>query len=160
MIINANALKRVANLYDLDWQPGSAMEQVVVTRTSQNISSDQITDALKAALITKGVTGEFELTVGNVIPSLTLAETSLLLLKFTKHDLYLVVTCLLRLFAAPSADNPVKTLSLSGVIERYRMYQCFDPPSKPEILSGSRHQMDSCNKQNLLSMTQFPILTV
>ncbi|HRK97842.1 MAG: flagellar basal body P-ring formation protein FlgA [Alphaproteobacteria bacterium] len=118
MIINANTLKRVANLYDLDWQPESAMEQVVVTRTSQNISSDQITDALKAALITKGVTGEFELTVGNVIPSLTLAgdlpaTVEIANMTYTPgRDVFTAVV------AAPSADNPVKTLSLSGVIEK------------------------------------------
>ena len=118
MIINATTLKRVATLYDIDWRPMSAMDQVVVTRVSQTISSEQITDILKAALADKGVNGDFELRVGNVVPSITLAgdlpaTIEVASLSYTPgRDVFTAVV------AAPNADNPVKTLSLSGVIDK------------------------------------------
>ncbi|MDD3021004.1 MAG: flagellar basal body P-ring formation chaperone FlgA [Alphaproteobacteria bacterium] len=118
MIINARTLQRVAKLYDVDWTPSSSLDQVVVTRTSQIISSSQITDTLKAALVAKGVTGEFDLTVGSVVPAITLsgdmpATVEITQLSYTPgRDVFTAVV------AAPSADNPVKTLSLSGLIEK------------------------------------------
>lgn len=118
MIINAGTLKRVAGLYDLDWQPASAMDQVVVTRTSQTIPSDMITESLKQALRDKGVSGEFDITLGGVVPSITLAgdqpaTVEIASLSYTPgRDVFSAVV------AAPSAAAPVKTLSLSGMIDK------------------------------------------
>jgi len=138
MIINASTLKRVASLYDLDWQPASAMDQSVVTRLSQTISSEQITDALKAALQAKGVSGTFELTLGNQVSSISLAgdlpptvEVSRLV--YTPgRDVFTAV------IAAPNADHPVKTLSLSGVINKVQNVPVLRSPLKAgDLISAS-----------------------
>lgn len=118
MIINANTLKRVANLYDVDWVSHSATDQVVVSRLAQTITSDQILDALKQSLAAKGVTGDFELTLGGTVPSITLSgdlpsSVEVSQMTYTPgRDVFTAVV------VAPSADNPVKTLSLSGMIDK------------------------------------------
>ncbi|HNQ92133.1 MAG TPA: flagellar basal body P-ring formation chaperone FlgA [Alphaproteobacteria bacterium] len=118
MIINARTLTRVANLYDVDWVSHSAADQVVVIRTAQTVSQDQILDALKQSLSAKGVAGDFEVTLGGAIPSITLSgdlppTVEVAQMSYTPgRDVFTAV------IAAPSADNPVKTLSLSGVIDK------------------------------------------
>ncbi len=137
MIINALTLKRVASLYNVDWQPSSALDQVVVTRTAQTITSEQITDALKAALVAKGVSGDFELTVGNVVPSITLAgdlpaTVEIASMSYTPgRDVFTAVV------AAPNADNPVKTLSLSGVIDKVQNVPVLRSSLKAGDIIGS-----------------------
>ncbi len=137
MVINARTLQRVANLYEVDWSPSSALDQAVVTRTSQTISSEQITDALKTALVAKGVSGEFELTVGNVVPTITLpgdmpATVEISQLSYTPgRDVFTAVV------AAPSADNPVKTLSLSGLIEKVQNVPVLRSSLKAGDIIGS-----------------------
>ena len=118
MVINARTLNRVASLYDVNWISHSATDQVVVTRASQTISSEQILDALKEALAAKGVSGEFQITLGGTVPSITMAgnlpsHVEVARMTYTPgRDVFTAVV------AAPSADNPVKTLSLSGVIDK------------------------------------------
>ncbi|MDY0030157.1 MAG: flagellar basal body P-ring formation chaperone FlgA [Pseudobdellovibrionaceae bacterium] len=137
MVINASTLKRVATLYNIDWQPSSALDQVVITRTAQTITSEQITDALKAALAVKGVSGDFELTVGNVVPSITLAgdlpaTVEIASMSYTPgRDVFTAVV------AAPNADNPVKTLSLSGVIDKVQNVPVLRSSLKAGDIIGS-----------------------
>lgn len=118
MIIGSKTLTRVAGLYNVDWQATSPLDQVVVTRDVQTIAPELIKDAIKSALKAKGVSGEFDVSLGGLPPAITLggevpATVEVAQMNFTPgRDVFSAT------LAAPSAANPLKTMSVSGVIEK------------------------------------------
>lgn len=118
MVIGSRTLTRVAGLYNVDWQATSPLDQVVVTRDVQTIAPELIKDAIKSALKAKGVTGEFNVSLGGLPPAITLggevpATVEVAQMNFTSgRDVFSAT------LAAPSAANPLKTVSVSGVIEK------------------------------------------
>lgn len=118
MVIGSRTLTRVADLYHVDWKSGSPLDQVVVSRNVQSIPPETIKESLINALRAKGVTGEFDVSVGGALPVITLggeeaATVEVAQLNFTPgRDVFSAT------LAAPSAQNPVKTLNISGVVEK------------------------------------------
>ncbi len=118
LIINARTLQRVARANGIDWTSSSANDQVVLTRSSQTITSDMILGAIKDNLAAKGVNGNFGVTVNNVAPSMVIAgelpaTIEVVQMAYTPgRDVFTAV------IAAPNAANPVKTLSISGLVEK------------------------------------------
>lgn len=120
MIVNAATLKRVANLYGLEWKPSSPMDQVVVTRSSQTVTSDTITRTIKDALTARGVEGDFDITLGGAVPSITLAGDEAATVEISDLTYTAGRDVFTAVLAAPSVANPVKTMTVSGVIEKIR----------------------------------------
>lgn len=118
IILNAKTLKRIASLYDLKWDTAAPAAQIAITRTEQKVSTADITDALKKDLIARGVTGKFDVSLNNVAPSISLpgdlaATAEVVQMNYIPgRDVFSAVV------AAPSAANPVKTLAISGLIEK------------------------------------------
>lgn len=118
MILGAKTLSRIASAYHLDWTPASATDQCILRRESSSVSSTDIENSLKEALIAKGVSGDFTVTLSNLNASLVLprdlpATVEVSQLSYTPgRDVFSAT------LAAPSADNPVKTINVSGIVER------------------------------------------
>ncbi len=118
MVINARALQRVARANGIDWVSSSVNDQVILTRSSQTITSDMIIAAITDNLTAKGVEGHFGVTVSNVAPSMVIAgelpaAVEVVQMSYTPgRDVFTAVV------AAPSAANPLKTMSISGIIEK------------------------------------------
>lgn len=154
LIIGATTLKRVASLYNVDWQPASVTDQVVVTRTASTVTSDQIIEALKQSLAAKGVSGDFALTLGGTVPSMTLAgdvPATVEVAQLTYTPGRNVFTAVV---AAPNASAPVKTLSLSGMIEKVQNVPVLRSSLKAgDIINASDISWTSVNARNLVADT-------
>ncbi|MEK7801613.1 MAG: flagellar basal body P-ring formation chaperone FlgA [Pseudomonadota bacterium] len=120
IILNAKTLQRIANMYDIDWKSQSNADQIILQRSSQTINADAMLEALKKDLQAKGLGGEFGVSISNVAPLITLpgdapATVEVSQISYTPgRDVFTAV------LAAPSAANPIKTLSVSGLIEKMK----------------------------------------
>lgn len=118
MTLNANLLKRIAMNNAVEWMPKSPYEQIVVKRESHIIDETMMNDALKASLVEKGVDGNFTLTLSNAASGIVLpgnVEKTVEVSGINYMDGRDVFTATL---AAPSAANPIKTATISGIINR------------------------------------------
>lgn len=118
VVLNARTLQRIANLYNIKWMASSPSEQIVVKSVVQTIGADEILSVIKKDLEARGVSGKFTVALNNVTPSITLpgnVDTSVEIaqMNYTAgRDVFSAV------LAAPSVANPVKTISVSGLIEK------------------------------------------
>lgn len=118
MVLNATTLKRIANNYHVAWQPQSSSDQVIIRRSSQTVDQDMIMETLKSSLTEKGVTGNFTLSLTNENPIILLpgnVDATVEIASFNYTPGRDVFTAKL---ASPSVSNPLKTLEISGLINR------------------------------------------
>lgn len=118
VILNAKSLQRIANTYDVKWKSAGPADQIVIRSVVQTIPSSDILAVVKKDLVARGVAGKFDVTLNNVAPTITLpgnVETTVEIAQMNYTPGRDVFTAVL---AAPSAANPVKTLSVSGLIEK------------------------------------------
>ncbi len=118
VILNAKSLQRIASTYDVKWKSNGPADQIVIRSVVQTIPSSDITAAVKKDLISRGVTGKFDVTLNNVAPTITLpgnVDTTVEIAQMNYTPGRDVFTAVL---AAPNAAHPVKTLSVSGLIEK------------------------------------------
>lgn len=118
MTLNARTLLRIAAAYQIDWKPLSVTDQSLIKREAHTVSNLDIEDAIKAALEKRGVSGNYGIVLNNVTTSLVLpanvpatAEVSNLV--YTPGRDVFIAT-----IASPSADKPVKTMNVSGTIQK------------------------------------------
>lgn len=118
MVLNARTLYRIAVAMDVAWRPAGTGDQVIVRRAATTVSYGDLESGLKEALKNKGLEGDFVLSLNQGMPEIVLPSdyaprVEVASLRFDpqadKFDAVL---------AAPSADNPVKRLSVSGHVER------------------------------------------
>ncbi|PZP55495.1 MAG: flagella basal body P-ring formation protein FlgA [Micavibrio aeruginosavorus] len=138
MVLNVTTLRRIAANYSVAYTPASLADQVIIRRDAQKIDEATITDALKASLEEKGLTGNFTMTLtnaqagmilpGNADPSVEVAAINYV----PGRDVFTAT------LAAPSAANPVKTLQISGIINRMASVPALNGPArKGDIISAS-----------------------
>lgn len=137
IILNARTLKRIADLYDLKWDASSPADQIAVRRTEQTLAAKDIADVLKKDLVARGVTGDFEVTMHNVAPTIVLpgnveATAEVAQMNYVPgRDVFSAVV------AAPSAANPVKTITISGLIEKTTAVPVLSSSLKAGDIIGS-----------------------
>lgn len=118
VILNARTLERISNVYNVKWTPAAPTDQIVVRSAVQTVTTADIMAVIKKDLMARGVSGNFEVTLNNVAPTITLpgnvdATAEISQMNYTAgRDVFSAV------LAAPSAANPVKTLTVSGLIEK------------------------------------------
>lgn len=118
VILNARTLTRMANIYNIAWTSKSPADQVVVRSSAQTITTADITDLIKKDLEERGVKGKFGINLNNVAPSLTLpgyaeATAEITQMSYTAgRDVFSAVV------VAPNAQNPLKSVMVSGTIEK------------------------------------------
>ncbi len=118
VILNAKSLQRIANTYDVKWQSAGPADQIVVRSVVQTIPASDILAVVKKDLVARGVAGKFDVTLNNIAPTITLpgnVETTVEIVQMNYTPGRDVFTAVL---AAPNAQHPVKTLSVSGLIEK------------------------------------------
>ena len=118
MVINARTLNRLAATNNIAWKASSVTDQIIVRREAHTVSHDDINLAVKDALDKRGVTGEYTVSLSNlhtamVLPKNIPATAEVSTLSYTPgRDMFTATV------AVPSADNPVRTVNVSGMIER------------------------------------------
>jgi len=118
MILNAKTLYRIASSLDVEWSPSSSSDQLILHRDASVIPQSEVTSRIEDKLKKEGVDGKFTVTyatqVGDlVLPGGTDASMEITAFSFDpQKDMFNAV------IVAPSADNPLKRMNVSGRIER------------------------------------------
>ncbi len=138
MVLNLTTLKRIAANYSVAYTPASIADQVTLRRDAQTIDEAAISDALKASLEEKGVTGNFTMSLTNaqagiILPGNAEPSVEVATINYTPGRDVFTAT-----LAAPSAENPVKTLQVSGIINRMASVPALNGSArKGDIISAS-----------------------
>lgn len=118
MILNARTLYKIASALDVDWQPASPTEQVILRREAVIVPQAELSRALEDALRETGVKESFTLEYSSALNDITLpadtdATVEVSALKFdARSDMFRAT------LSAPSVKNPVKRVDVTGRIER------------------------------------------
>lgn len=118
VILNSKALNRIASVYNVKWKPDGSTSQIVVRSVVQTISSTDIMEVLKKDLVARGVTGKFEVSLNNIAPTITLPGNTQTTVEIAQMNYTPGREMFTAVLAAPSVANPLKTLSVSGLIEK------------------------------------------
>lgn len=118
MTLNARTLYRIATALDLSWRPTTANEQIIIRREASIVSFDDIERTLKAELADQGAIGNFNLALNSGKPSIVLSNdlpqsVEVQELSYNRQKDYFTAT-----LVAPSRDNPVRKINVSGMVER------------------------------------------
>ncbi len=116
--LNARTLYRIAVALDLPWRPASNGDQITIRREATVIPYSQIEETLKKSLNEKGVSGRFKVSLNNgepqmVIPSNLPENVEVSSFRHDNQKDYFQAT-----LVAPSAENPVRKMLVSGFIDR------------------------------------------
>ena len=116
--LNARTLYRIAVALDLKWRPKTMAEQVIIRREASVVPFNKIKASLRNALKEKGISNSFKVKLNQGKPSMTLPQgtndsVEISTLNFDHNSNIFNAT-----LVAPSKDNPLKTLMVSGMIER------------------------------------------
>jgi len=119
MVLNARTLMRIAIAMDVSWHPSSSTDYIVLSSAATLIDKDMIEDKLKINLRDQGLSGDFNLILSNdsatniVLPHDEDQNVAVQELKLNrKRDWFTAV------MVAPSLDNPLQRVTVSGRIER------------------------------------------
>lgn len=118
MVINARTLYRVAVALDLDWRPTSTGEQVVVRRAATIIPSDIVKETVRETIAAQGVDGNFKVSFYNAMDDIVLPFGSAENVDFSSFTFDPSRDSFNAVLVAPSKENPLTKLPISGKIER------------------------------------------
>ncbi len=121
MTLNARTLYRIAVALDMPWRPSSTADQVTIRRDAVVISYDHIEESLRNSLKEKGVSGRYDLELNNGRPTMVLPDdinknnenVEISKISYDRAKDYFRAT-----LVAPSVENPLKTMQVSGRIDR------------------------------------------
>lgn len=118
MVLSAAVLNRVANNYKLAWSASSPTQQLVIKREAHMIDAAQMIDALKVSLAEKGLDGSFTISLAQTDASIVLPVTVEPSVEVGNLNFVPGRETFSATLAAPNAASPVKTLIVSGIINR------------------------------------------
>lgn len=118
MVLNARTLYRIAVAMDLPWRPANSAQQVVIRRAASVVPFERVEEKLMDAVIEEGVESNFEMRLFSqkhdiVLPYGNTETAELQNFSFNpRTDTFEAVV------VAPSLDNPLSQIPVSGKIER------------------------------------------
>jgi len=118
MVLNARTLYRIAVAMNLPWRPSSMNEQVTIRREANLVPFKTIESSLKNKIQNNGLSDDFNLVFYNQSPTITLPNDVESNIEIASLDLDLQSDSFSAVAVAPSKDNPLKKINLSGKIER------------------------------------------
>ncbi len=138
MVLNARTLLRIAIALDLPWRPSSAADQVVLRRAATYIGRDAIEQALRDEIRLSGVSGSFELLIPNVASEIILPQQMPATLEVTALNIHPENGFFEATLAAPSRQNPVKELQVTGTIQKMIDIPVLRQPLNAGAIIGER----------------------
>lgn len=118
MILNARTLYKIASALNVEWQPASSAEQLVLKREASVIPLTAITNKLEGKLAEDGVDGKFSITYTNQPSDIILSGGSKTTMEVTALSRDAQSDTFNAIIVAPSAADPQKRMTVSGRIER------------------------------------------
>ena len=118
MTLNARTLYRIAISLDLDWRPKSAQSSITIRREATIISHTSIEETLRHEISSQKGKGKFNLKLNSnnlkiILPREALQNVEVKTLTINPQSDIFHAT-----LVAPSRENPLKELSVTGTIER------------------------------------------
>ncbi len=118
MILNARTLYKIAAALDVEWQPSTSAEQIILRREAVVVPQADVTAALQEKLRESGVKDSFSVTYTNTLNDIILPAGLDRALEVTAFNFDAQNDTFNAVVVSPSADNPVKRVPVSGRIER------------------------------------------
>ncbi len=119
MVLDARTLYRIAAALKLDWKPQSSADSIVVRRAATVIPVTQIEDVLKSALEKQpGLDDKFTMTMMNSLDPMVLPQGEDASVEVAALSYDATRSMFDATLVAPSKDNPLKKIHLTGQIER------------------------------------------
>lgn len=118
MILNARTLYKIAAALDVEWQPSSAAEQVILRREAVVIPQAEITKEIEGKIRENGVNENFSVTYVSAANDIVLPAGAEPAIEVTAFRFDAQSETFHATIAAPSAANPVRKQTVSGRIER------------------------------------------
>lgn len=118
MILNARTLYRIASALNVDWQPSSSMDQLILRRDAVIIPQKDVTAELEKYIGEKNVDGDFSISYTNEPDNILLPSGSDATLEITAFNFDPQRDSFDAVLVAPSAANPLRRVNVSGRIER------------------------------------------
>lgn len=118
MVLNARTLYRIAVALDLPWKPTSSSDKIVIRREATVVPFHAIEKTLKQELETKGVHGNFTVSLTNGKPTIVLPQDLPENVEISSFNYDTQKDYFQASLVAPSLDNPVKKILVSGFVER------------------------------------------
>ena len=118
MILNAKTLYKIASALDVDWKPNSAAEQIILRREAAVLPQSEITSELEKKLQDSGVEDKFTITYLTAPSDIVLPRGTEESMEITAFNFDPQGDRFDAVIVAPSAENPLKRVSVSGRIER------------------------------------------
>ena len=118
MTLNARTLYRIASALDLSWRPSSTTDQIIVRREATVVPYELIESKLRNGLKNQGVSGRYNINLSTKKPAIVLPfdmdeNVEISSLSYDRNKDYFKAT-----LVAPSVDNPVQRIKVSGIIDR------------------------------------------
>ena len=118
MTLNARTLYRIASALDLSWRPSSTTDQIIVRREATVVPYELIESKLRNNLKNQGVSGRYNINLSTKKPAIVLPfdmdeNVEISSLSYDRNKDYFKAT-----LVAPSVDNPVQRIKVSGIIDR------------------------------------------
>jgi len=150
MTLNARTLYRIASALDLSWRPSTAADHITLKREANIIDAASIRSGIEKELQSNGLTGNFDIEFGTKLPSLTLSKNETETFDITEFYFNQQKDYFTGTIAAPSADNPIKTLKITGTIDRKVDVPVFKSAlQNGEIIGKSDIMMISVSEHDL-----------
>lgn len=118
MILNARTLYKIASALQVDWQPNSSSDQLVLRREAVVIPQADVTDALQTKIKSSGVDTNFNVNYTTAMKDLVLPAGSPSTLEIAAFNFDPQSDSFNAVIVAPSAADPKTRLNVSGRIER------------------------------------------
>ncbi|MDB5490859.1 MAG: flgA [Micavibrio sp.] len=117
MVLNTSTLIRIASALELQWQPASNTDQIVIRRAATLIPTIAVLDAIKTKIAEKVVIEKFALDTGTMNLDITLPNDQPGTMDVTDVTYNQRTNRFEATIVAPSVANPVKKLTVTGSVK-------------------------------------------
>lgn len=117
MVLNARTLYKIASALDVEWQPATSTEQIILRREAIVIPQDDITSALEEK-IREDVEESFSISYMTKPSEMVLPAGTEEGFQITAYHYDVQKDTFNATIVAPSAENPIKRTNVSGRVDR------------------------------------------
>ncbi|NCO02790.1 MAG: flagellar basal body P-ring formation protein FlgA [Alphaproteobacteria bacterium] len=136
MVLNARTLYRIAIALDLQWRPKTAADSITVRREATIVPYSSIERALKEELGQNGLSGRYDIALNSGKPSLVLSRDLPQSVEISSMEFDPARDSFNAVLVAPSRDNPIKKISVSGKVERLVSVPVLRSPMRNGMIIG------------------------
>lgn len=136
IVLNARTLYRIAIALDLQWRPKSAADQITVRREATIVPYSTIENRLRSELKQSGLNGRYDIELNTGKPSLILARDLPENVEVASMNFDPTRDVFRATLVAPSKENPIKKISVSGKVERLVQVPVLRSPMRNGMIIG------------------------